>query len=172
MTAPARRCPCCSVSANRRSFSLRIPNAMNYCMLGRKIEHRERCAEGANALQLIVPFTSPDDAQAALNELHSLVYGLNAIVRVISVQSVPFGMALDQPPISVSYLKDAIGLLSSEYPIRPEIYITHEPELTWRFVLEARSVIVISGTGPWLSFAARRLARMLKRQGHRVCRLR
>ena len=145
---------------------------MKFSGLDRKVAHIEGVLEGAPELHLIVPFTSQRGAQAALNGLRPLAHGLDVNVRIIAVQSIPFAVPLDEPPIAESYLANSLRSLDCEYPVQREIYLTREPELTWQRVLSAKCVIVIAEPGIWLRFVARRLGRVLESQGHQVCRVR
>ncbi len=119
-------------------------------------------------LDVVVPFTTPELTQNALDEADKLAGQLNGRIRVIAIQTVHIALPLDHPPVSSDHLEGRIRKLLSRAPAHGEIYLVRDPEQTWAKLLRARSLIAIaSRKRPWRT-REERLARMLERNGHEV----
>jgi len=56
-------------------------------------------------LDLVVPFTTPQLTQSALNAANRLGAGLNAEVRLLKVQIVPYPLDLTDSPVPEEFLE-------------------------------------------------------------------
>ncbi len=133
------------------------------------LQSEERRSLPGTEFEIVIPFTNTESANAALEQTGKLAQGLDARVRVIAVRFVPFVLPLECPRVSIDFLKAALEDLSCSYRIGREIYLTRDPEQTWREVLSPGSLIVITPLKHLWFSPEKRLARALKRQGHNVC---
>jgi hypothetical protein len=124
-------------------------------------------------LQVIVVYTTPEGTLEALKTAGSLATDLRAGVALIVPEVVPFRLPLDQPRVSVEFLKQRQDALISEAciegeEVRVQILLCRDQEQTLRQVLPSRSLVVIGGRRNWWSRRELRLETFLSRQGHHV----
>jgi hypothetical protein len=117
-----------------------------------------------------VLFTTFEDTRIALQHATRLASGLNAEVSLILAPIVPFPLPLDQPPTSVDFAQEQIGLLadSVEGDIEVAVYLCRDPDRLLAAVLPPHALIFIGAHGHWPFARSRRLARCLSRRGHQV----
>src|SRR5690242_18074174 len=65
-------------------------------------------ASNASRFEVNVLFTNPKDTLAALRAADALARDLNATIRVLAVQAVPFAMPLEQPPVSTAFTEKVL----------------------------------------------------------------
>jgi hypothetical protein len=118
--------------------------------------------------EIIVPFTTPELTQAALDQADKLVLQLNGRIRVIAIQSVPMSLALDRPPVALEHLEAAVSGLFSRSRTHTELYLVRDVEQTWKRLLRNNLVVVIASQKRWWRTTQERLARMLETNGHEV----
>jgi len=128
------------------------------------IERRQHAAE----LDLVVPFTTPDLTRAALDAANRMGAGLNATLRLVKVQVVPFPMDLSQSPVYIDFLKDQMAQFRSGLPVAGEIRLAREFEAGLVGTLGHDSVVILaSRKRPWRT-SNERLAATLRRDGYKV----
>jgi len=132
---------------------------------GSGVLHREtQTAE----LDLVVPFTTPELTRAALDAAGRMGAGLNATLRLVKIQVVPFPLELDQSPVYIDFLKDQLAHLRSDLPVAREIRLTRDFEDGLAGVLGGDSVVILAAPKrPWTT-RNERLASALRRAGHKV----
>jgi hypothetical protein len=121
-------------------------------------------------LQLYVIFTNFEATRKALRAAHELARDLEARVVLLAAQVVPYPLPLESPPVSGQFTEHIMSRLAAEQEeeIEARIYLSRDREETIRRELAADS-LVLMGTGRrWWPNAERRLARLLRRDGHRV----
>lgn len=119
-------------------------------------------------LDLVVPFTTPDLTRIALAAANRMGAGLDAVVRVVKVQVVPFPMEPDQSPVYVDFLRRQLEQFQSRLPITGEIRLARELEPGLRGTLHDDSVVLLATRKrPWRT-RTERLAAWLIRAGHKV----
>ena len=119
-------------------------------------------------LEIVVPFTTPFLTQAALQRAEALGAGLNAHVRLVKVQVVPFPLELDHPPVSVEFLSDRLGAMCCHLPMMMEIHLAREVVPALNAALKPNSIVVLTSKWrPWKTHQEK-LAAELKRAGHQV----
>ena len=122
----------------------------------------------AAELDLVVPFTTPGLTRAALAAAGRMGAGLNASVRLIRVQVVPYPMLPDQSPVCVEFLKEQMSALRCDLPVAREIRLARSVEDGLLGTLAGESVAVLATRKrPWKS-RNERLAAALRRAGHTV----
>jgi hypothetical protein len=119
-------------------------------------------------LEIVVPFTTPSLTQAALRRAEALGSGLNAHVRLVKLQVVPFPLELDHPPVSVEFLGNQLASMSCQLATVREIYLTRELASALSAALKPNSLAVL--TSKWRPWKTRqeKLAAELRRAGHDV----
>jgi hypothetical protein len=75
---------------------MKLVNPENNYRVEKRVQHQAR-------LDLVVPFTTPQLTQAALNAANRLGAGLNAEIRLLKVQVVPFPLDLTHSPVPVDF---------------------------------------------------------------------
>ncbi|HEX4274975.1 MAG TPA: hypothetical protein VHZ74_06455 [Bryobacteraceae bacterium] len=125
-------------------------------------------ASSETTLDLVVPVTTPDLTRAALDAANRMGMGLNATLRLIKIQVVPFPMDLSQSPVYLDFLKSQLQRYESELPVAGEIRLARELEPGLLGTLSPNSIVVLAtGKRLWRT-RNERLAAALRRAGHKV----
>jgi hypothetical protein len=122
----------------------------------------------AAELDLVVPFTTPELTRTALGAANRMGGGLNATLRLVKVQVVPFPMELDQSPVYIDFLKDQLAQFQSDLPVAGEIRLAREFEDGLLGTLGPDSVVVLATPRKLWKTRNERLAASLRRAGHKV----
>jgi hypothetical protein len=125
-------------------------------------------AQHTAELDLVVPFTTPELTRAALDAANRMGAGLNATLRLVKVQVVPFPLDLDQSPVYIDFLKDQMAQFQSDLPVAGEIRLAREFEAGLLGTLGRDSVVILATRKrPWRT-RSERLAASLRRAGYKV----
>ena len=128
------------------------------------IEQAQHTAE----LDLVVPITTPELTRVALDAANRMGDGLNATLRLVKVQVVPYPLELTQPPVHIDFLRSQMARFQSELPVAREIRLAREFDAGLLGTLGPDSVVILaSGKRLWRS-RNERLAASLRRAGHKV----
>jgi hypothetical protein len=120
------------------------------------------------ALDLVVPFTSPELTRLAADAADRMGAGLNAAIRLVKVQVVPFPMDLSQSPVYIDFLKEQLSQFKTELPATGEIRLAREFEPGLEGTLTSDSLVILATkTRPWRT-RTERLASLLRHKGHNV----
>jgi len=126
-------------------------------------------------LDLVVPFTTPELTRVALDAANRMGGGLNATLRLVKVQVVPFPLDLDQSPVYIDFLKNQLAQFQSELPVAGEVRLAREFEAGLEGTLGRDSVVILATRKrpPFLTLSGwrtrnERLAATLRRAGHKV----
>ncbi len=124
-------------------------------------------------LQVIVVYTTPEGTLGALKAAGALAKDLSAGVGLIVTEVVPFRLPLDQPRVSVEFLKERQNALVSKagiegQEIRVQICLCRDLKHTLHRLLPSRSLVVVGGRRNWWSSREQRLETFLARLGHHV----
>lgn len=127
----------------------------------------------SEALELNVIFTDVQSTAAALNFAQSFARDLGARISLRAAVAVPFQLPLDQPPVSVAFLRDVMRKLVSQLKretFDPTLHLYLCRDRLWALsqVLKPNSLVVIGGRKRWWPSAETRMARALQNQGYRV----
>jgi hypothetical protein len=119
-------------------------------------------------LDLVVPFTTPALTRVALEAANRMGAGLNATLRLVKIQVVPFPLDLDQSPVYIDFLQDQMAQFESDLPVAGEIRLTREFEVGLLATLGRESVVILATPKrPWRT-RNEHLAATLRRAGHKV----
>ena len=125
-------------------------------------------AQHTSELDLVVPFTTPQLTRVALDEANRMGEGLNATVRLVKVQVVPYPLELNQSPVHIDFLRSQLARFQSELPVAGEVRLAREFEAGLLGTLNPDSVVILaSGKHLWRT-RNERLAASLRRAGHQV----
>ena len=119
-------------------------------------------------LDLVVPFTTPELTRAALDAANRMGAGLNATLRLVKVQVVPFPLDLNQSPVYIDFLKDQLAQFQSDLPVAGEIRLTREFEAGLLGTLGRESVVILATPRRMWRTRNEHLAATLRRAGHKV----
>lgn len=121
-------------------------------------------------LDVHVIFTSFPRTRAALAAAASLAAGLQARVTILAAQVVPYPLPLEEPPVAVEFTEQKLWQMASEQESGATValYLCRDRQQTIRQVLQPESVVVIGGRKWWWPTEERHLAKILRRDGHRV----
>jgi hypothetical protein len=127
----------------------------------------------APGLQLIVIYTTKEGTLGALKAAGTLAKDLGGRVGLVATEVVPFRLPLDQPTISMDFLKWRQYALVSEAglegeEVRIQICLCRDRKRALAQLLAPRSLVVIGGGKGWRSRQERRLEKWLSCLGHRV----
>jgi len=70
----------------------------------------EQIESRTRQLDLVVPFTTPQLTRTALKEAERLSSGLNAAIRLVKVQVVPYPLPIDQSPVYIGFLREQMEI--------------------------------------------------------------
>ena len=119
-------------------------------------------------LELVVPFTTPELTRVALDAANRMGGGLNATLRLVKVQVVPYPLDLNQSPVYIDFLRDQLTHFQSELPIAGEVRLARELEDGLLGTLGRDSVVILATPKrPWRT-RNERLAASLRHAGHKV----
>jgi hypothetical protein len=133
----------------------------NHGQVAERIKHQVR-------LDLVVPFTTPQLTQAALNAANRLGAGLNAEIRLLKVQVVPFPLDLSHSPVPEQFLERQMRGFRSAMPTRCEIRFAREAEPGLLSGLNRSSLVILASAKRLWTTRTERLAQSLRRAGHTV----
>ena len=121
-------------------------------------------------LEVNVVYTRLPSAAKTLHAASGLARGLGARVTVHVPQVIPYPLELKAPPVSVPFAEHQLLALVGEQPVETNIqmYLCRDLTETIRRVLKPASVVVIGGRKHWWPTPEKKLAAILRRDGHRV----
>jgi hypothetical protein len=119
-------------------------------------------------LDLVVPYTTPELTRVALDAANRMGAGLNAALRLIKVQVVPFPLDLDQSPVYIDFLKQQLSEFKTELPAAGEIRLARDFEEGLAGTLGRDSVVILATPKRLWRTRTERLAASLRRRGHKV----
>ncbi len=127
------------------------------------------CASGRQ-LEVALLFTSAEVTVSALEKTAALLRGLDARINLVAIQTVPYRLALNNPPVSISFNEQRLQNIASESPIETAayLYICRCPFETLTSVLNPDSVLIVGTRKRWWPTWERRLAGKLESAGFRI----
>ena len=122
------------------------------------------------ALEVAIPFRSPELTTAALERAASLGHELSVNLRLIDVHVVPYALPLDEPSVCRDHLENNLRRVAEQSAIRvqPELVFARDWEDGFRRTLRPRSVVLIPIQKSWWRSHDKRMAERLRKQGHQV----
>jgi hypothetical protein len=119
-------------------------------------------------LELTVLYTGLPGTLGALREATELACGLNARIRLLVPQVVPYPLSLENPPVLLEFNQRRFQAIAAEQAIetRVEIFLCRDVDALLGEVLPHGSAVLIGGRKRWWRTAEERLARRLRRWGY------
>ena len=121
-------------------------------------------------LEVYVVFTTPERTRTALQVANELARGLGARLTLLVAQTVPYPLPLDRPAVRADFTERALSQLAGGQDVdtRVNVYLCRDRDQTVRRELAADSIVLIGTRARWLRHAERKLAGLLRRDGHHV----
>jgi hypothetical protein len=119
-------------------------------------------------LDLVVPFTTPELTRTALNEAGRLGAGLQAKIRLLRIEIVPYPLDPQYPPVQPEFLQEQMETFQSTLPIERNVLLARDfkPELCRR--LRETSIVVLASRRRLWKTRTERLAAALRGAGRAV----
>jgi hypothetical protein len=116
---------------------------------------------------VVVIFTSPQRTLKALEKAGPVAKYLQAGIELLAIQTVPFALPLDRPPVSTEFFAKRLEALVDRLPenIQIAVYVCRDPIETLKRVLNRNSPVVMGVGKRWRLSRDHRLARELGRAG-------
>jgi hypothetical protein len=121
-------------------------------------------------LELTVVFTTVRATLAALKEAGNLAHQLQARIRIIAPQVVPYALPIEHPPVDPLFKIRKVRTLccTDKVGIRIEVRLCRDAQKCVQEALGPESVVLIGGRKRLWPTRAGRLAQNLCRAGHHV----
>ena len=130
-------------------------------------------AGAGRRLDLTVVFTTRPGTAAALSLAGKLARDLDASLFLVVPQVVPYRIPLNCPLVSLSHIKRLMMSLIAASPARGldvaiQICLCRDRKQCLSRFVTPNSVVLVGGRGSWWVRKERRLARLMRSQGHEV----
>jgi len=125
---------------------------------------------GARPLEVNVLFTRVPATVKALERAAELARGLNARLRLLVAQVVPYGVPLETPPVLVEFQEALFRQIARGHGVetRVDILLCRDADSVFSRSLPSRSLVVLGAPHRWWRTREESLARKLRRLGHEV----
>jgi len=126
--------------------------------------------DAESKLELTVLFTGLPGTLAALRKATELAHGLDARLRLVVPQVVPYPLPLASPPVLLEFNQRRFQAIAAAQPVAThvEIFLCRDVDTVLIEVLPQGSTVLIGGRKRWWRTAEERLARRLQRMGHHI----
>ena len=124
----------------------------------------------STTLEVEVIFTTTESTRTALQAASKLTRELDAQVRLLAAQVVPYPVSLSRPTVPVQWTERHLRALAAEasVPASVQVYLCRDQRQTLADFLRPGSLVVLGGRRRWWPTPEQRLARWLKARGHSV----
>jgi hypothetical protein len=122
-------------------------------------------------LEVVVIYTCVKQTLAALKAAAGLAQGLSARIRLVVPQLVPFPAQLDEPPVQREFTERKFRTLAETSAVETavEIRLCRDWESGAIEGLKPASIVIMGARMRWWSgLRERRLARVLRKDGHQA----
>jgi hypothetical protein len=119
-------------------------------------------------LEIAVVYTSVKATLNAMTRAAALATGLNARLRLVMMNVIPYPMPLDSPPVRRDFSERRLVEIASASPIETSVHlcICRQQLEALIALLRPHSLVVIGGRKTWWPTKEEKLARELRRAGH------
>ena len=127
--------------------------------------------DGDRRIELNVIFTQVPGTLRALEEAATLAKDLDARVRLLAPQVVPYPLPLNCPPVLREFSESRFLAMACAQSVETDvqIYLCRDAEELLLEKLSPHSIVIIGSRKHWWPTRETRLARKLRRKGHYVC---
>jgi hypothetical protein len=96
-------------------------------------------------LPVFILFTSMDRTLKALEKASQLAQSLHKSIEILVIQTVPFALPLEAPPVSNEFLMNRLEEMANRFPIRIKIsaYLCRDPVVALKRILNRNCRIVM-----------------------------
>ncbi len=124
----------------------------------------------ARPIRLMVPYTDPAATRWALATVGALANGLETSIALVAVQVLPFPAPFYCPSSVHAHLEQQLTELAGEcaVPIDVTVVLARDPEEGYLEMLDPGMTVLIATRRRWWRTREEKLARALKRAGHKV----
>lgn len=125
---------------------------------------------GSPTLDVNVLCTGMPTTVKAIDSAVEMARGLNARLRLLVAQEVPYATPLETPPVLVEFQEALFRDIAKGYGLetRVDIFLCRDADETFLKKLPAHSVVVLGTPKRWWRTREEKLARRLRRSGHEV----
>ncbi len=133
-------------------------------------ESQAPARESEPALNITVVFTSVSCTLAALRDAGELAIQLRGRITLLVPQVVPYPLPLSSPPVLVDWNERRFHVIASQSSVdtRVRVYLCRDRIEMLRQAIGADSIVILAGVKRWWPTSEKRLARQLRRAGHKV----
>jgi hypothetical protein len=120
---------------------------------------------------VFVLFTSMDRTLKALEKASQLAQSLHRSIEILVVQTVPFALPLEAPPVSNEFLVKRLGEMADRFPIQIKIsaYLCRDPMIALKRILKRNCQVVLGvPKTSWWPTRHHKLVRKLSHTGFDV----
>ena len=124
-------------------------------------------------LELVVPYTDPDLARAALQKAVALTAGLQARISLVAVHTAPFPADFRVSAATHAFLVNQLTALATAcpLPVNPLVVLARTRDEGFRYALRSESTVIVGSHRHLWRTSEERLARILAADGHKVALL-
>ncbi len=121
-------------------------------------------------LEIVVVHSSVQATLTALTRAADLAKGLNARLRLVMMNVIPYPLPLDRPPVRRDFNERRLVEIASASPIETTVHLCmcRQRLETLIALLRPHSLVVIGGRKTWWPTKEEKLARELRRAGYEV----
>jgi hypothetical protein len=127
----------------------------------------------ADGLDMVVVFSTPEATRSALERAEGWAVHLDAAIRLVMFQVVPYPMEIDHPPVPTEFLVqqlwDVIPSGASEFAL--EVFLCRDVQSALLEILKPASLVILGRSRRWRP-PEERLGSALEHRGHMVVLLR
>jgi hypothetical protein len=124
----------------------------------------------AGKLELTVLHTGMPATLQALSKAAGLARDLDARIRLVVPQIVPYPLDLNKPPVLLAFQERCFRELAAAQAIetRVEIFLCRDVDVLLEEILPEHSTVLLGGRKTWWPTAQTRLANRLHHLGHQI----
>lgn len=128
------------------------------------------CPTIPGSLEVVVLHTSTKETLEALTTAARLAEGLAAHIRLLVLETVPYPLPMDHPPVELEFTKFRFRTVAADARVetRVDIRLGRDYRSMLESALYPRSLIVVGGRRGWWPARRSRIAQHLERLGHHV----
>jgi hypothetical protein len=123
-------------------------------------------------IEVNVVFTTHEGTVMALRTAASLARDLDARIRFLVHQTVPFVLPLEAPPVYVSFIERRCRAMArgcaGASEVNIEVYLCRDRQRAVLQTLRPHALVVLGGKRSWWPSSEQKLARQLHLHGHHV----